>query len=287
MMTHASSLRVVFLGMSCDVSAITLHSMLDAEFDVTAVFLAGSAPSDGDRGMQGPERHPVPTRTLTGIHGSATQSLIAARRPDLIVVSCFPWRLPSSLLGLPRLGCINVHPSLLPTGRGPEPVFWTLRRGERETGATIYLMDEELDTGPILAQEHLLVPPGIRAPDLERRLAALGGRLLVPVIAELAAGTARPGPQNPAAATPAPVPSDDDYLIPANLPASWAYNFARGVSPLNGPLAVWIGATKQRIPVRDALAWDGEPMDTAFVENGDTITVRFAAGRVTFQRAER
>lgn len=286
-MTHASSLRIVFLGMSCDVSAIALQAMLAAEVDVTAVFLAGPSPSESDRGMQRRERHPVPTRTLSGIHDSATQALIAARQPDLIVVSCFPWRLPTSLLGLPRLGCINVHPSLLPAGRGPEPVFWTLRRGERETGATIHLMDEGLDTGPILAQERLLVPPGIRAPDLERRLAALGGRLLGPVIADLAAGTACLRPQDPTAATRAPVPRDDDYLIPTNLPASWAYNFGRGVSPLNGPLAVWIGASQQRILVRDALAWDDSPMDIAVAENDGRITVRFAAGRVTFDCTER
>jgi methionyl-tRNA formyltransferase len=77
------------------------------------------------------------------------QRLLAlASAVDAVVVACFPWKLPPALLARPRLGGLNVHPSLLPLGRGPEPVFWTLRRGERRTGATIHRLDGRVGHRP-------------------------------------------------------------------------------------------------------------------------------------------
>ena len=169
-------------------------------------------------------------------------------------------------------------------GRGPEPVFWTLRRGERETGATIHIMDAGLDTGPILAQRRVPVSLGVRAPDLEWQLAELGGGLLPATIATLVNGTAQPRPQDEVMATAAPVPTADDFLMPTNLPASWAYGFARGVSPLAGPLAVAIGATRERIPVGDALDWDSAAMAEPYSWDGETLRVRFTLGVVSFRQ---
>lgn len=274
--------RIVFLGMPCETSAISLQVLVEAGFDPAAVFIAGSSPAREDPVLAISRRRGIPFSTLRSVRFQADQRLILQQRPDLIVVSCFPWRLPPEILGLPRLGCVNVHPSLLPVGRGPEPVFWTLRRGERETGATIHLMDEGLDTGPILAQARVPVPLGVRAPDLERQLSELSGRLLVESIVKLANGSMQPRRQDSAVATAAPAPTTDDYLVPTNLPASWAYGFVRGVSPLGGPLTVWVGATGQRLLVLDATSWDTEPMSDPIAVAASTITVRFTPGRVTF-----
>ncbi len=272
-------MRIVFLGMPCDASAIALDALKAAGLNVVAAFLASSSPAAAVQ-FQGIDS----IETLSNLRERANRQLLAATRPDLIVVSCFPWRLPNPILDLPEFGCINVHPSLLPIGRGPEPVFWTLRRGERETGTTVHLMDSGLDTGPILAQERFPVPFGVRAPDLERELAELGSRLLVETISSLRDGTVKPRPQDPTLATSAPVPVADDYLMPTNLPAAWAYGFARGVSPLGGPLAIAIGSTGELIPVADALDWDDQSMQEPYRTTETTITVRFMGGQVTFQR---
>src|SRR5204862_1767507 len=96
----------------------------------------------------------------------------------IICVACFSQRIPRIILDLPRLGCLNVHPSLLPANRGPVPLFWTFREGHQQTGVTIHLMNEGMDTGDILAQEPIEVPSGISYAQLELQCATLGGKLL-------------------------------------------------------------------------------------------------------------
>ena len=175
-MTSVAPLRLALLAMPCDASAPVLAALLAAPgVAVVRVGLAGAA-----TGGSAPERAAtaagVPAVGLRDV--AAARALVAADAPDAVAVACFPWKLPAALLALPPLGCLNVHPSLLPLGRGPEPVFWTLRRGERETGASVIRMDAGWDTGPLLAQERLPVPLGVRAPALEAELMARGGRLL-------------------------------------------------------------------------------------------------------------
>lgn len=278
--------RIVFFGMPCAASLPPLRTLLaSGQRVVTVVLPAGDGPEMFDDITSLARAADVPIRRLRTVREAADVARIASFQPDLIVVACFPWRLPGAVLTLPTLGCINVHPSLLPVGRGPEPVFWTLRRGERETGVTIHVMDEGLDTGPVLSRQRVTVPTGVRAPDLELRLAELGGKLLPETVERLVRGQAVPRPQDEVMATAAPVPAADDFLVPTNLPASWAYGFARGVSPLAGPLAVAIGATGERLPVVDALDWNSEPLAAPYVRHGETLTVRFAPGRVTFRPA--
>ena len=238
-------------------------------------------------GFPSAEETAPPSRFALARLDAAAIATIAAHRPDAVVVACFPWRLPEALLAAPRLGCLNVHPSLLPVGRGPEPVFWTLRRGERQTGATVHRMDAGFDTGPILAQTAIATPAGVRAAALEARLAALGGRLAARALADLAAGTARPVPQDDAGATAAPVPGPEDWVVPTNLPARWAFNFARGVAGLGGPLTLLVGATGERFALRDALGCDdGATLDAPSRRDGDALVVRFRPGVATFALAD-
>ena len=257
--------------------------------NVVAVVLAG-----GERRSSNPEPDNAPRSdliTLARANGipivwirrldAAAVAGIAAHAPDAIVAACFPWRLPNVLLALPPLGCLNVHPSLLPLGRGPEPVFWTLRRGERRTGVTVHGMDTGFDTGPILGQTAIAVPDGIDGRDLEYRLAELGGALLVEVIAKLAAGTASPIAQDHGKATFAPMPSVADYLVPTNLPARWAFNFVRGVMPLGVLPKLAVGATGERFPLRDAVAFNPDAtLDRPYFWHGERLIVRFRPGTV-------
>ncbi|HEV2109163.1 MAG TPA: formyltransferase family protein [Thermomicrobiales bacterium] len=279
---------IVFFGMRCVASALPLRALVDAGISVAAVVLPGppatSHSRDKDDVITIAREAGIPILSLESIRQPGDIEAITAYRPELIVVSCFPWRFPQPLLALPRLGCINLHPSLLPVGRGPEPVFWTLRRGERQTGVTVHLMDEGLDTGPILAQETVEVPFGIRAPDLEHDLTERGGTLLIESITGLAMGALHPQPQIDTLATAAPVPTANDYLVPTNVPAQWAFGFVRGVSPLGGPLAVWMGSTGERVRVTDALDWDDQPLAAPSRVDGDRITIRFRVGTVTFLR---
>jgi methionyl-tRNA formyltransferase len=283
-----SSPTIVVLGMPCLGTVPPLRALLAAGFEVRAVLLATRR---AERPVVGDVAAIARAATVPVIPiGSmvAGREPIARLAPDLLVAACFPWRVPPELLAVPRLGALNVHPSLLPVGRGPEPVFWTLRRGERQSGATVHLMDAGFDTGPIVAQGAVEVPVGIRAPDLERELMTLGGELLVEAIenARRRTGPLTGQPQPVAGGTSAPVPGADDFVIPTNLPGRWAYSFGRGVAPLGGPLRLLVMGTGEVIPVRDAI--DDDPLATQaapLVDEGDGIVrVRFNPGVVRFRR---
>lgn len=317
--------RVLFLGTRCTNSAGVLASLVGAGFEVrvvvpgppgqsTAIDVAEPhrEPGSDERRVppepvidaSRPLRRPLvnagddPLSTVAAGAGFPINAAPTIRRPDrwaslvgdgvdLIVTACFPWRVPAGLVALAPLGGVNVHPSLLPLGRGPHPVFWTVRRGERMTGVTIHLLTETFDAGPILAKAMIPTPtdPPLAIDDLERRLFRLGGEMLPGVLRDLAAGTAMPEPQDHTRATDAPTPGPADYLVPTTLPAAWAYRFTRAVRG-TGPTTVLIGATGEAVPVTDALALGPADLATApVVRRGATVIVRFLDGTMTFATA--
>ncbi len=276
-------MHVLFLGQSCAAALPPLTALLEAGHEISAVVLArqpGARLGDTQRVAEGAG---IPVVWVRAVAEAA--AALRAAAPRVAVAACFPWRLPGTVLEAPPLGVLNVHPSLLPAGRGAEPVFWTLRRGERVTGVTVHRMDAGLDTGPIVAQAKLAVVQGVRAPDLERELMAMGGRLLIAALPALEAGTLRPRAQSAEGVSFSPVPAAVDWTIAPLLPAAWAWNFARGVAPLQGPLTVVAGGTV--IPVADALDWSAdERLPERVMDEGDgTVRVRFAPGWVRFRRS--
>lgn len=180
----------------------------------------------------------IPVLELHGLGDPATVAALAAFAPDAICVACFSRRVPAAILHLPRLGCLNVHPSLLPANRGPDPLFWTLRNGDAEAGVTVHVMDEGLDSGPILAQRPVPMAEGVSKAELERTCATVGGTLLVEALRGLADGSLAPQPQDERLASVYPWPTEDDYVITPDRPARWAYTFARGVSGQGMPLRI-------------------------------------------------
>jgi len=121
--------------------------------------------------------------------------------PDVAVVVAFGRLISPRVLAIPRFGFVNVHPSLLPRHRGPSPVESAILAGDGETGVTTMLLDEGMDTGPILLQRAMAIGPREHAPELEARLARLGAELLVETLAGLARGEVVPTPQDGARAT--------------------------------------------------------------------------------------
>lgn len=202
-----------------------------------------------------------------------------------IIVACFPWKVPRRLRALPRFGALNVHPSLLPALRGPEPEFWALRLGLRETGVTVHLMDDGLDTGPILAQRPVPISRDTTMPALERSLARVGGSLACEALRLLRSGEAEPHEQT-GTASYSPIPRPYDLAVPSDLPAGWAARFVHAVAPVYAPLTVLVMATGQRLQVDGVVGVDeqgelAEPLE----EDGETVAVRFSPGVVRFHRA--
>lgn len=117
---------------------------------------------------------------------------------ELVIMSCFPWRVPAPLLRVPKFGWWNLHPSLLPAYRGPNPLYWQLKAGETETGISLHQVDETLDTGPIISQATCSLDGD---QDMASRLATLGAGLVIKALEELAEGRLSSQAQNPVLAT--------------------------------------------------------------------------------------
>jgi len=177
---------------------------------------------------------------------------------EVAVVVAFGQLLPKAVLGVPPRGSVNVHASLLPRYRGAAPIAWALIRGETDTGVTTFLMDEGMDTGPILLQEATRIEPNETAGELAARLSRLGASLLLKTLESF--DTLTPIPQRGELATLAPRLKKENGLLDWNEPAQALVNRIRGCNPWPG--AVGLGPRGKLLIWRAAAineAVTGEP----------------------------
>ena len=143
----------------------------------------------------------VPVEQPASLKGAEAQERLAAYRPDLLVVAAYGLILPEAVLDTPRLGCVNVHASLLPRWRGAAPIHRAILAGDAETGITIMQMDAGLDTGAMWLKRAVAITPDDTGGSLHDRLALLGGEALVEALPAIVSGTGKPKPQDGALAT--------------------------------------------------------------------------------------
>jgi len=170
------------------------------------------------------------------------RSNLEAIAPDAIVVVAYGRMIPPWMLALPRLGCINLHASLLPKYRGAAPIQWAVAMGETVTGNTTMLLEEGLDTGPILMQEETPIASEQSAVDLFDELAKAGAPLVIETLAGLGDGTITPKPQDHSGATLAPLLSRDDGRMDfGKHTARELWNRWRGFQPWPGAFTLLEG----------------------------------------------
>lgn len=217
----------------------------------------------------------IPAWRVSALKGESL-SLLVHLRPDLIVVACCPYRFPRTLLDLPKYGCLNLHPSLLPAYRGPEPLFWQARHDARETGVTLHFLDAGLDSGDIVAQTRFERPDGLGGAALERQCAEAGAALLAAAVEQIQAG--RPLPRRPQIEQQAsyyPRPGPADFIIPTTWPARRAFNFLRGAE--SWPLRIDLGPVS--FEIRQAKSYSDRPsLDRPYRLLGDDLWVQFQPG---------
>jgi methionyl-tRNA formyltransferase len=193
-------LDLIFMG-TPDFAATILGALIDAGHRIVAVYTQPPRPAGrGHRLQPSPvhelaERQGVAVRVPATLRDPAAQAEFAAMSADAAVVAAYGLILPARVLDAPRLGCLNVHASLLPRWRGAAPIQRAILAGDRETGITIMQMDAGLDTGPILLQRPIPVAPGTTAGELEKRLGALGAGLIVEALDGVAGSTLDGWPQ--------------------------------------------------------------------------------------------
>ena len=198
------------------------------------------------------------------IRSEDAQARIRELKPDAMVVVAYGQILPATLIEAPELGTFNVHASLLPRHRGPAPIEWAILSGDAQTGVTIMQMDAGVDTGPILKQQETPIAPRETAQELETRLAALGGRLMVETLAEVDQGLVHPIPQPASGATHAArLKSEDGKLDPETMTA---LEIDRRVRALSERIGTWMQIKGEEVKVLtghlDGSAPDGYPVQT-------------------------
>ncbi len=165
---------------------------------------------------------------------AAVQGLLATTDPELVVSWFWTRRIPSTVLALAARGGVNVHPSLLPRHRGPDPYFWTLARGDEETGVTAHWISADYDQGEVLAQRRMPVPAGVNAWQLARALDRPSLEALRDVVRDIERGEAHGVAQDESVATLAPRPTDDDCELLWDVPADEVIRRVRAAAPEPG-----------------------------------------------------
>ena len=168
-------------------------------------------------------------------------AIVREMAPDIVAYAAYGQIIPPSFLEIPRLGCWNVHGSLLPAYRGAAPIQWSIINGDAVTGVCVMLAEAGLDTGPVYAQAEMDILPTDTAGSLGERMAGIGARLLVDTIERWNEGQVTPHAQDEARATYAPAIEKDDARIDWTRPSTALDCFVRGMNPKPGAWTVWRG----------------------------------------------
>ncbi len=231
-------MNLVFFG-TPEFAVIPLITLLNEGYEVLAVVTQPDRQSGRGRHMSvcpvKAEAQKAGLKILQPLKARNPEFFVELRdlNPSVIITAAYGQILPAEIIHLPGSGCINIHASLLPKYRGAAPINWAIINGEKKTGITTMLMDEGMDTGPVLLQEETEIMPEDTAGTLSRKLSKIGAALLLRTLKELETGLIKPQPQN-GAPTFAPLLKKTDGFINWTKSAEEVSNFIRGMNPWPG-----------------------------------------------------
>lgn len=232
----SESYTVIFAG-TPEFAVPSLQALIDSPHRVAAVYTQPDRPAGRGRKLTASPvkklslAHGIPVRQPKSLKNTAEQQRIADLHADLMVVAAYGLLLPPAVLAIPRLGCVNVHASLLPRWRGAAPINYALLAGDRSTGITIIQMDAGLDTGDMLHRIACSIEPGDTAGTLHDRLSSLGARALVEALAMMQQHRIRPEPQPRDGVTYAPKLDKGDGRLDWTRPARDLERTVRALNP--------------------------------------------------------
>jgi len=239
-------LRIIFMG-TPDFSVTPLEQLLINQYQLVAVYTQpDSAAGRGRSLVASPLKkfalaHGLPVFQPPNLKGDETVRQLADLRPDVIVVAAYGQLLPQSVLAIPALGCINIHPSLLPRYRGVSPVPAAILAGEQFTGVSIMLMDKGWDTGPVLTRAQVPISARDTTGSLMSKLSLIGAQLLLEILTLGKAGNIIPHPQDDAKATYSKIITKQAGEIDWQLPAVDIWRCVRAYHPWPGAYTRWQG----------------------------------------------
>lgn len=289
------SLRLVFMG-TPDFSVPALAELIGAGHEVVAVYSQPPRPS-GRRGLEalpGPvhryaEAAGIPVFTPVSLKGEAEQQAFRELNADAAVVVAYGLLLPKAVLDAPRLGCFNIHASLLPRWRGAAPIQRAIMAGDPATGVMIMRMEEGLDTGPVCLGEQVAIGADETAGELHDRLSQLGASLIIRAMSALERGNLDATPQATEGVTYAAKIDKAEARIDFSQTAAAVHNQVRGLSPFPGAYfeaSLADGRPAERVKVLRTEVVQGSGQPGVVLDDGLTIACGVGAVRLSeLQRA--
>jgi methionyl-tRNA formyltransferase len=252
-------MRVVFLG-TPTFAVPAFRMLLKHAYEICGVFTQPDRPSGrGQKLQSGPVKtlaleQGIPVFQPARIRNEENRAIFKELRPDFIVVVAYGQILPGWLLRSASIAPINIHGSLLPRYRGAAPIAWAIINGEKRTGVTTMLMEEELDSGPILMQQEVSIPMDKTAGELTDELSMVGAELLIKTLEAMQSGTVTPIGQDAGGVCWAPIIKKEMARISWQKRAEEVHNQIRGMNPWpvaganfrNTPLRIWRSALLAR-----------------------------------------
>ncbi len=273
-----------------DIAVPALAALIDAGHEIACVYTQPPRPAGrGHRLRRSPVHEFADSKGLAVRHpvslkSPGIQAEFAALNADAAIVIAYGLILPVALLEAPRLGCLNIHMSLLPRWRGAAPIHRAIEAGDRETGVSIMQMDAGLDTGPVLCVEKMPIGPQTTAGTLHDALASLGARMIVDIAARLADGPVEATPQDKSGVTYARKITRDEGRLDWRRDAVSLARLVRAFHPWPGTSFAH-GNTIIRVVEAEAIDWQGEQGPGTVL---DTVpTVACAAGALRLLRLQR
>jgi len=277
-------LKLAFMG-TPDFSVAILDALVQAGHEVACVYTQPPRPAGRGHQLQPSpvqrraEALGIEVRDPKSLRKEAEQEAFRALGLDAAVVAAYGLILPKPILEAPRLGCLNVHASLLPRWRGAAPIQRALMAGDTETGVTIMQMDEGLDTGGMLLKGVIPIGPETTSGTLHDALAAQGAELILPALDGVAAGTLRPEPQPEAGVTYAAKLSKEEGALDFTADAVALDRRVRALNPWPG---CWFeAATGERIKVLAAMPVKADGPPGVLLDDRLTIACGTDALRLT------
>jgi methionyl-tRNA formyltransferase len=291
-------MRVIFFGTLCAFSTTPLRLLIEAGHDLCAVaipanrslgrhsiVLFGPPQTDSIPLIEAAVSPSIvsiareyrrPIYQISQLAAAETLAVLAELQADVACVACFPKLIPAALLATPRWGFLNIHPSLLPHYRGPYPLFWMLRQGDRRFGVTIHFMDEQWDTGDITAQAEVELPDGISGEEADSTLSQYGAELLQDVLQQLEKDRLVRRTQPPDGSYFS-APEAADFEIDPHWSAQHAFNFMRGTNEWQRTYPLEVAG--QKFILKQALFYSGhEVLDQPYRLWRDQIDIQFSPG---------
>jgi methionyl-tRNA formyltransferase len=245
-------LRIIFAG-TPEFAAIALQALLNTPHHIVAVYTQPDRKAGrGLKLTESPvkvlaEHYNLPVYQPVSLKDEAEQEKLKNLNADVMIVAAYGMLLPAAVLNIPRLGCVNIHPSLLPRWRGAAPIQRTIFAGDKTSGVTIMQMDEGLDTGPMLLQREYTLDLEETTKTLHDKLATLGAELLIETLHLLADNQIKPEVQDNQKTTYANKITKEEALIDWSQPAQEIEYMVRAFNPWpvahttwqNQPLRIW------------------------------------------------